>query len=94
MLKKICQYYLTEKRLLISFLSASFFVTILDLYGPVLVQNLIDTAIPQKDIHKFLIFSAALFAVYLLRLGKTERRYYFQSCNRLGKCFGSFIQRT
>ena len=69
MLKKICQYYLTEKRLLISFLSASFFVTILDLYGPVLVQNLIDTAIPQKDIHKFLIFSAALFAVYLLRLG-------------------------
>ncbi len=69
MLKKICQYYLTEKRLLISFLSASFFVTILDLYGPVLVQNLIDTAIPQKDIHKFLIFSAVLFAVYLLRLG-------------------------
>ena len=69
MFKKIWQYYLSEKTLLISFLSASFLVTILDLYGPVLVQSLIDTAIPQKDIKKFLVCSSVLLGIYFLRLG-------------------------
>ncbi len=69
MIKKICRYYFKEKKLLVSFLTASFFVTLLDLYGPVIVQNLIDISIPKKDVKEFMFYSFALLGIYIIRFG-------------------------
>lgn len=69
MIKKICRYYFKEKKLLVSFLTASFFVTLLDLYGPVIVQNLIDISIPKKDVKEFMFYSFVLLGIYIIRFG-------------------------
>ncbi|MDX8335458.1 ABC transporter ATP-binding protein [Candidatus Cetobacterium colombiensis] len=68
MLNSVFSYYLKERKLLTYFLVSSFFVTILDLYGPIVVQNLIDTSIPNKNIKEFFIFSAFLLIIYIIRL--------------------------
>lgn len=67
MLKKIKEYYFKEKKLLSYFLITSFIVTVLDLYGPILVQELIDKSIPEKNIKEFFYFSFFLFIIYVGR---------------------------
>lgn len=68
MLNSIFKYYLKERKLLTYFLVSSFFVTVLDLYGPVVVQNLIDNSIPKKNLNEFFMFSAFLLTLYIIRL--------------------------
>lgn len=68
MLNSIFKYYLKERKLLTYFLVSSFFVTVLDLYGPIVVQNLIDNSIPKKNINEFFMFSAFLLTLYIIRL--------------------------
>ena len=67
MLKKVYDYYIKEKKLLICFLVSSFLVTALDLYGPVVVQKLVDISIPKKDMKEFIIFSLFLLGIYVVR---------------------------
>lgn len=67
MLNKILKYYVKEKKLLTYFLVSSFFVTMLDLYGPVLVQQLMDKSIPNKNIKMFFIISIKLSIIYIIR---------------------------
>lgn len=67
MLNSIYKYYLKEKRLLTYFLVSSLFVTSLDLYGPIVVQNLIDLSIPKKDIKEFFLYSILLLIIYIVR---------------------------
>lgn len=68
MLNSIFKYYLKERKLLTYFLVSSFFVTVLDLYGPIVVQNLIDNSIPKKNLNEFFMFSAFLLTLYIVRL--------------------------
>lgn len=68
MLNSVLKYYLKERKLLTYFIVSSFFVTIVDLYGPIVVQNLIDKSIPNKNIKEFFIFSAFLLLLYIVRL--------------------------
>ncbi|MGL4998430.1 ABC transporter ATP-binding protein [Cetobacterium sp.] len=68
MLNSVLKYYLKEKKLLTYFLVSSFFVTVLDLYGPIVVQKLIDKSIPNKNLKEFFTFSATLLFIYLVRL--------------------------
>lgn len=68
MLNSIFKYYLKERKLLTYFLVSSFFVTVLDLYGPIVVQNLIDNSIPKKNLNEFFMFSAFLLTLYIIRL--------------------------
>ncbi|MGL5644138.1 hypothetical protein, partial [Cetobacterium sp.] len=68
MLNSIFKYYLKERKLLTYFLVSSFFVTVLDLYGPIVVQNLIDNSIPEKNLNEFFMFSAFLLTLYIIRL--------------------------
>ncbi|MGL4969442.1 MAG: ABC transporter ATP-binding protein, partial [Fusobacteriaceae bacterium] len=58
-----------EKKLLSYFLVSSFIVTALDLYGPVLVQELIDISIPEKNINSFIKYSIFLLFIYMVRYG-------------------------
>ena len=67
MIKKIYNYYLTEKKLLICFLLSSLLVTSLDLYGPLVVKKIIDNSIPQKNIKEFITFSLILLFIYIFR---------------------------
>lgn len=67
MFKKIYHYYLVEKKLLAYFLLSSLLVTVLDLYGPLVVKKLIDISIPQKNIREFMLFSLFLLFMYILR---------------------------
>ncbi|MGL5279562.1 MAG: hypothetical protein ACRC8M_10910, partial [Cetobacterium sp.] len=60
MLNSIFKYYLKERKLLTYFLVSSFLVTVLDLYGPIVIQNLIDNSIPKKNLNEFFMFSAFL----------------------------------
>lgn len=68
MLNSVLKYYLKERKLLTYFLVSSFFVTALDLYGPIVVQNLIDNSIPKKNLNEFFMFSAFLLILYIIRL--------------------------
>lgn len=68
MLNNIFKYYLKERKLLTYFLVSSFFVTALDLYGPIVVQKLIDTSIPSKNVREFFMFSIFLLILYIIRL--------------------------
>lgn len=67
MLNKILSYYKKEIKLLILFLTSSLIVTLLDLYGPVLVQELIDKTIPDKNLTSFFKYSLILFSTYIIR---------------------------
>lgn len=67
MLNKILYYYKKEKKLLIYFLISSFIVTTLDLYGPMVVQRLIDISIPKKDTNSFFNYSLILLFIYISR---------------------------
>ncbi|MBC2851548.1 ABC transporter ATP-binding protein [Cetobacterium sp. 8H] len=67
MLNRVLYYYKKEKKLLTYFLVSSFIVTALDLYGPIIVQDLIDLAIPSKDLDKFFTYSLVLLILYVFR---------------------------
>lgn len=67
MLNKILNYYKRETKLLVFFLISSLLVTLLDLYGPVLVQELIDKTIPNKDLTSFFKYSLILLSTYIVR---------------------------
>ncbi|WP_297595920.1 ABC transporter ATP-binding protein [uncultured Cetobacterium sp.] len=69
MLNRIIFYYKKEKKLLIYFLISSFIVTALDLYGPIIVQELIDLTIPSKDLNRFFTYSLILLVIYIFRFG-------------------------
>ncbi|MGL5918456.1 MAG: ABC transporter ATP-binding protein [Cetobacterium sp.] len=68
MLNSILRYYIKEKKLLTYFLVSSFFVTGLDLYCPIIVQNLIDKSIPSKNLKDFYVYSFLLVIIYIVRL--------------------------
>ena len=68
MLNRILYYYKKEIKLLTYFLVSSFIVTGLDLFGPVLVQRLIDDVIPTKALNVFFSYSVVLLIIYIGRL--------------------------
>ena len=63
----IIDYYKKEKKLLFYFLISSFIVAALDLYGPIIVQRLIDISIPNKNINYFIYYSSILLVIYIVR---------------------------
>lgn len=63
----IIDYYKKEKKLLFYFLISSFIVAALDLYGPIIVQRLIDICIPNKNINYFIYYSSILLVIYIVR---------------------------
>ena len=59
----IIKYYKKEKGLLCAFIFFNIAVTILDLTAPLVVKNIIDTAIPSKNIKILLTLTS--FALFL-----------------------------
>lgn len=65
---KTLYYYLKEERkLLFLFLTVRIFMTTIDIYSPLLVKNLIDKAVSNKNMELLIKFSIALIILYILR---------------------------
>ena len=61
-------YYLKkESKLLILFLSVRLAMTAIDVYSPLLIKNLIDDALPSKNIN--LLLSLIIIGNYVFDLG-------------------------
>ncbi|MBC2851119.1 ABC transporter ATP-binding protein [Cetobacterium sp. 8H] len=81
-------YLKKEKRLLFLFLSVRLFMTAIDIYSPLLIKNLIDNALPSKDINLLLKYSIILVLLYILRLGMAV------NSQANGKLMGSTIKES
>ena len=81
-------YLKKEKRLLFLFLSVRLFMTAIDIYSPLLIKNLIDNALPSKDINLLLKYSIILVLLYIIRLGMAV------NSQSNGKLMGSTIKES
>ncbi|MCQ8211951.1 ABC transporter ATP-binding protein/permease [Cetobacterium somerae] len=82
-------YYLKkENKLLILFLSVRLAMTAIDVYSPLLIKNLIDDALPSKNINLLLKFSVVLIVLYILRL------IFAVNSQANGKLMGSKIKQS
>lgn len=65
--KILFKYYLLEKKLLIIFLFFGVLVTVLDLITPIIVKEIIDVILPEKNLKKLSLFSGLVLSFYILR---------------------------
>lgn len=82
-------YYLKkENKLLLLFLGVRLAMTAIDIYSPLLIKNLIDDALPSKNIDLLLKFSVVLIILYILRL------FFAVNSQANGKLMGSKIKQS
>ncbi len=82
-------YYLKkENKLLLLFLGVRLAMTAIDVYSPLLIKNLIDDALPSKNIDLLLKFSIVLIILYILRL------FFAVNSQANGKLMGSKIKKS
>lgn len=82
-------YYLNkEKKLLFLFLSVRLLMTTIDIYSPLLIKNLTDKALPNKDISLLIKFALILIFLYIVRLILAINSQYN------GKLMGSTIKKN
>ena len=82
-------YYLKkENKLLLLFLGVRLAMTAIDVYSPLLIKNLIDDALPSKNIDLLLKFSIILIVLYILRL------FFAVNSHANGKLMGSKIKQS
>jgi|GEM_PF-2140105 len=82
-------YYLKkENKLLLLFLGVRLAMTAIDVYSPLLIKNLIDDALPSKNIDLLLKFSIILIVLYILRL------FFAVNSQANGKLMGSKIKQS
>lgn len=65
--KIILRYYLLEKKLLFIFLLFGVLVTVFDLLTPILVKEIIDVIMPNKNLERLMLFSGLALLFYVLR---------------------------
>lgn len=82
-------YYLKkERKLLFLFLFVRLLMTTIDVYSPLLIKNLIDDTLPNKNLPLLLKYSSILIALYILRL------ILAINSQANGKLMGSKIKKT
>ena len=82
-------YYLKkENKLLLLFLGVRLAMTAIDVYSPLLIKNLIDDALPSKNIDLLLKVSIVLIILYILRL------FFAVNSQANGKLMGSKIKQS
>lgn len=65
--KIILKYYMKEKKLLVSFLTLGIMVTLFDLSSPIIVKEIIDVVMPDKDLDRLINLSLLVLCFYLSR---------------------------
>lgn len=66
MVKRFLRYYKPYMTILIGVIIGTFIMAGLDLIFPIVVRNLINEVLPDKDMHRLLIGSAVLLALYII----------------------------
>lgn len=69
MLKQFISYYKPHKRLFFMDMFCAFIVAICDLFYPIIAGDMIDDYVPNKNLRMIIIWSVALFLIYLLKAG-------------------------
>lgn len=77
MLKDFLKYYHPHKMLLAFIIGGSFFTAGMELLFPLIVRQILDDAIPQKDFNLLLLWSGVLLALYLLNYGMNFVLQYY-----------------
>ena len=66
MIKRFMQYYRPYMKILVMVILGTFAMAGLDLIFPMVVRNLINEVLPEKDMHKLLLGSAILLVLYII----------------------------
>lgn len=77
MLKDFLKYYRPHKMLLAFTIGGSFFTAGMELLFPLIVRQILDDAIPQKDFNLLLLWSGILLALYLVNYGMNFVLQYY-----------------
>ena len=77
MLKDFLKYYRPHKMLLAFIIGGSFFTAGMELLFPLIVRQILDDAIPQKDFNLLLLWSGILLALYLVNYGMNFVLQYY-----------------
>lgn len=77
MLKDFFKYYRPHKMLLAFIIGSSFFTAGMELLFPLIVRQILDDAIPQKDFNLLLLWSGILLALYLVNYGMNFVLQYY-----------------
>lgn len=77
MLKDFLKYYCPHKMLLAFIIGGSFFTAGMELLFPLIVRQILDDAIPQKDFNLLLLWSGILLALYLVNYGMNFVLQYY-----------------
>ena len=77
MLKYFLKYYHPHKMLLAFIIGGSFFTAGMELLFPLIVRQILDDAIPQKDFNLLLLWSGILLALYLVNYGMNFVLQYY-----------------
>lgn len=68
MLKKFISYYKPHKKIFALDMSASFFVSIIGIFYPIVTRTMLNDLIPNKKYNDIIIFSAILLGLYFIRM--------------------------
>ncbi|MEG1972318.1 MAG: ABC transporter ATP-binding protein, partial [Oscillospiraceae bacterium] len=68
MLKRFFSYYKPHKKLFISDMMASFMISLLGITYPIITRNMLNVAIPQKNLQLIFTYGISLSAIYFVRM--------------------------
>lgn len=68
MLKKFISYYKPHKKIFALDMSASFFVSIIGIFYPIVTRTMLNDLIPNKKYKDIIIFSVILLGLYFIRM--------------------------
>ena len=68
MIRRFIQYYKPQKKLFFLDMVAAFFIAVCDLFYPMITRNMLNDYIPNRQLRLLLIFSAALIAIYFIKM--------------------------
>ena len=68
MLKKFISYYKPHKKMFFLDLLAAFFISICDLFYPILTRTILYDFIPNKKLKVIFLFLVILFFIYIIKM--------------------------
>ncbi|MDD3192711.1 MAG: ABC transporter ATP-binding protein [Oscillospiraceae bacterium] len=68
MIRRFIQYYKPQKKLFFWDMVAAFFISVCDLFYPIITRNMLNDYIPNRQMRLLLIFSIALVAIYFIKM--------------------------
>lgn len=77
MFKKFISYYAPYRKLFMMDLFAAFLVAVIDLVYPMITRNIINVAVPNKNVKMLLVFAVVLLIIFLIKAGLNYFMQYY-----------------